>query len=74
MPVVVCICTYVAIYKTHIRCVYTTLCIGHKGRTLVKVRQSSVEELEGMFNKTVILYLWIKTTKQQEDENKRLNI
>lgn len=33
--------------------------VGHQGRTLVKVRQASVEALETIFKKQVILYLWV---------------
>lgn len=33
--------------------------IGHQGRTLVKIRQAAVAHLENIFNKKVILQLWI---------------
>lgn len=34
--------------------------VGQQGRTLVKIRQASVEQLEKIFKKEVILFLWIK--------------
>ena len=33
--------------------------IGEKGRTLVKIRQSTVEALEKIFSKQVILFMWV---------------
>lgn len=33
--------------------------IGHQGRTLVKIRQASLPNLEQIFNKKIILQLWI---------------
>lgn len=33
--------------------------IGQQGRTLVSIRQSAVEQLEKIFKKDVILFLWI---------------
>jgi GTPase len=43
--------------------------VGDKGRTLVKIRQTAVEALEGIFNKTVILYLWVKIRSKHAEEN-----
>lgn len=37
--------------------------IGHKGRTLVKVRQAAVEILEKIFSKKVLLYIWVNLRK-----------
>lgn len=38
--------------------------VGQQGRTLVKVRQSSVDTLEKIMKKTIILYLWVNLRNQ----------
>jgi GTP-binding protein Era len=43
--------------------------VGHQGRTLVKIRQSAAAEMEKIFGKTVILYLWIKVRDEKESLN-----
>lgn len=43
--------------------------VGDKGRTLVKIRQTAVEALEGIFQRTVILYLWVKVRSKHQEEN-----
>eukprot|EP01041_Mallomonas_annulata_P006367 gene6367-12872_t len=41
--------------------------IGQQGRTLVKIRQTAAEVLEEIFNKQVILYLWIHVRKKDDE-------
>lgn len=38
--------------------------VGHQGRTLVKIRQSAVEELEQIFERTIVVRLYVKTRKE----------
>lgn len=45
--------------------------VGQQGRTLVKLRQSAVEDLEGIMNKKVILKLWVKLRKGKGMESKK---
>lgn len=40
--------------------------VGQQGRTLVKLRQSAVEDLEGIMDKKVILRLWVKLRNGKE--------
>ena len=40
--------------------------VGHQGRTLVKIRQASVDILQKIFEKQVILYLWVNTKGREE--------
>ncbi|RYH22338.1 hypothetical protein EON65_19385 [archaeon] len=42
--------------------------IGEKGRTMLKIRQQSAEELEKIHKKTVLLFLWIKENKNGAEE------
>eukprot|EP01031_Cornospumella_fuschlensis_P035796 gene35796-43418_t len=42
--------------------------IGEKGRTMLKIRQQSAEELEKIHKKTVLLFLWIKENKNGLEE------
>lgn len=41
--------------------------IGQQGRTLVKIRQAAVQELEKIFNKEILLFLWINVRKQNDN-------
>ena len=43
------------------------ICIGHQGRTLVKIRQAAVQNLEGILGKQVILQLWIGLRKDSNN-------
>lgn len=43
--------------------------VGDKGRTLVKIRQTAAEALEEIFDKTVMLYLWVKVRSKHEGED-----
>ena len=43
--------------------------VGDKGRTLVKIRQTAAEVLEEIFDKTVLLYLWVKVRSKHREEN-----
>jgi len=46
--------------------------VGHQGRTLVKIRQAAATDLEQIFGKEVLLFLWIKLrkgTKNTQDES-----
>jgi GTP-binding protein Era len=47
--------------------------IGQQGRTLVKLRQSAVEILEGIFKKQIILMIWVKlkTDKLKEEIDRK---
>ncbi len=41
--------------------------IGHQGRTLVKIRQAAAADLEQIFKKEVLLFLWIKMRKEAKN-------
>ena len=41
--------------------------LGQQGRSLVKIRQASVDILEKTLKKSVILYLWIKARDSDSD-------
>jgi GTPase len=43
--------------------------VGEKGRTLLKIRQATCDELEKMMNKTVLLFIWVNV----RTKNKVLN-
>jgi len=45
--------------------------VGQQGRTLVKVRQASVEVLETIFKKEVILFLWVLLRDENYEDKMR---
>ena len=44
--------------------------VGQQGRTLVKIRQAASEVLEEIFDKQVLLFLWIKKRGKLEVETR----
>jgi GTPase Era involved in 16S rRNA processing len=48
--------------------------IGHQGRTLVKVRQSSVDQLQVIMKKSVILFIWVKVKGKALDRENESNL
>lgn len=44
---------------------HVKIVVGHQGRTLIKIRQAAVEDLEQIFDKKMVIRLYIKTEKDR---------